>query len=156
MFRKKLLNSEKTDLAFLKDDFYQSGKVEYRRLFYGSEDDVPWDKVQSNIIVGQFVLDTSSINRLSYMWFKHNEDTLQDKKVQRKELSKSWGRVAYNVDYEELNRSVLNQFAQTVYKDSTRFAYNTCVYHLYNRQAKKVEATMKYEDKGKGFYFEIW
>ena len=154
--RKKIMTLEKVNLALLIDDFYNSGIKGEGRTFSGGHDDVPWEDAQANLIVGEFELDKSNAKRLSYMLFEYKWDTLYDKKVERKELSRSWGRVIYNIDYEELNRSVLNQFAQTVYKDSTRFAYNTCVYHLYNRQAKKVEATMKYEDKGKGFYFEIW
>ena len=154
--RKRIMGTEKTNLALIIDDFYGSGKKGDRGVYGGGDDDVLWREVQENSIVGEFELDKSNAKRLSYMLFEYKWDTLHDKKVQRKELSKSLSSVAYNVDYEKLDRSVLNQFAQTVYKDSTRFVYNTCVYHLYNRQAKKVEATMKYEDKGKGFYFEIW
>ncbi len=154
--RKNIVNIINKDVTFLMDDFYESEGKGDKGLYYGSKDEVQWDKVFANLVAVSFIRDTTSLKRLSGLWFGVRTDTLQNKKVQRKELSKSWGRVVYNVDYEELNRSVLNQFAQTVYKDSTRFTYNTCVYHLYNRQAKKVEATMKYEDKGKGFYFEIW
>ena len=154
--RKNIIFVTHRDVALLKDNFYESGGKVLKGLYYGSKDEVPWNRVFANLIVGEYIIDKSNAKRLSYMLFEYKWDTLQNKKVQRKQLSKSWGRVTYNVDYDELNRSVLNQFAQTVYKDSTRFVYNTCVYHLYNRQAKKVEATMKYENKGKGFYFEIW
>ncbi len=153
-FRKTtMLTNKNKNSVFMKDDFFESGS---KWQHPGSSDDLDWDNISFNVVVAKFTRDTTNWERLSYLWFGLKNDTLHDKKVQRKELSKSWGRVTYSVDYDELNRSVLNQFAQTVYKDSTRFAYNTCVYSLYNRQAKKVEATMKYEDKGKGFYFEIW
>jgi|GEM_PF-2796354 len=154
--RKSIITTINKDVVFLKDDFYQSGGVETKGLYYGSRDEVPWDEVHANLIAVQFTRDTTNLNRLSHLWFGVRTDTLLDKQIYRKELSKTVSRVVYSVDYEELNRSVLNQFAQTVYKDSTRFKYNTCVYHLYNRQAKTIEATMKYEGKGKGFYFEIW
>ncbi len=153
-FRKAtMLANKNKNIVFMKDDFLESGSKWHHT---GSSDELDWDNIEKNITVSQFTRYSNNTMRLSYMLFEYKSDTLHDKKVQRKELSKSWGRVTYDVDYEELNRSVLNQFAQTVYKDSTRFVYDTCVYHLYNRQAKKVEATMKYEDKGKGFYFEIW
>ena len=154
--RKNIMAATNRDATFLMDDFYESGRKEMNDRYSGSEEDVPWGRVQANLAIVSFSRDTTNLKRLFGLWFGVRTDTLQNKQVQLKEFNKSWSRVLYDVDYEELNRSVLNQFAQTVYKDSTRFAYNTCVYHLYNRQAKKVEATMKYEDKGKGFYFEIW
>ena len=154
--RKKIMALRKGNFALLKDDFEGSGKMGNRGGYSGSHDDVPWEEVRKYKTVGVFELDKSDFKRLSYMLFEYKWDTLLNKQVQTKQLNKSVTKVVYNVDYEELNQSVLNKFAQTVFKDSTRFRYPTCVYHLYNRQNKKVEATMKYEDNGKGFYFEIW
>ena len=154
--RKEIMSAKKTDFTLLKDDFFASNEKGNWGSYGGSHDDVPWEEVDYSLTVAHFARDTTNFKRLSYIWFGMKNDTLFDKKVQHKTFNKSLSRVVYNVDYEELNRSVLNEFAQTVFKDSTRFKYPTCVYHLYNRQNKTVEATMKYEDNGKGFYFEIW
>ena len=154
--RKNIAIIENKDVTFLKDDFHQSDGRGRKGRYYGSEDEISWEDVRASSIAAQFTRDTTNFNRLSYVWFEYKLDTLLDKKIEKEQLNKSLSRVVYNVDYEELNRSVLNEFAQTVFKDSTRFKYPTCVYHLYNRQNKTVEATMKYEDNGKGFYFEIW
>jgi len=97
--RKKIMNAEKVNLGLLIDDFYNSGKKGDRGTFQGSHDDVPWKEVQANLVVGKFLLDKSNTKRLSYMLFEYKWDTLIDKKAYCKELSKSWGRITYSVDY---------------------------------------------------------
>ncbi|MCK8494595.1 hypothetical protein M0L20_22190 [Spirosoma sp. RP8] len=65
--------------------------------------------------------------------------------------------VDYKLSYESLNRQVLNTFQQVIKHDSAyQKQFRKVEYRLFRKENNKHEVSMRYEDSGRRFYFDVF
>lgn len=64
--------------------------------------------------------------------------------------------IQYHLDYDELNSQALITFQQAIHHDSTyQKKFKNVEYQLVNKETRKHEASIRYEDFGERFYLDI-